>query len=153
MFIAFLLFVVAVALLWFIEVKLSVRTALGKNAGARVSGPLFSMSASGTIGKAVTYGIWKGQPWARVWFKPENPNSDKQINVRYAMKLIVAFWGEVGPLSRDKWDAFAEQFGMSGFNQLVKRAMLEYVVQITTAVKPQTVAYAADVPVEVWTWT
>ena len=27
---------------------------------AKVTGPLFSVSASGTVGKAFTFGIWKG---------------------------------------------------------------------------------------------
>lgn len=119
---------------------------------ARVSGPLFSMSASGTVGKAITYGIWKGTPWARVWFKPENPKTAKQVNVRTAMKLLVAKWQELAEGTKDTWDAYADQFGMSGFNKFVGRGMDEYVIQLTVDVTPTTVSIAGDPPDEIWTW-
>lgn len=120
---------------------------------ARVSGPLFSMSASGSIGKAITYGIWKGRPWVRIWFKPENPQSANQTNVRYAMTLIVAHFQILDNAQKAIWDAFAAQFNMSGFNQFVKRGMLEYVSQITTAVTPVSVAWNGESPpVDTWTW-
>lgn len=119
---------------------------------ARVSGPLFSMSASGTIGKAVTYGIWKGRPWARVWFKPENPKTDKQINVRYAMELLVAAWQGELEAYQIEWNDYAAQFGMSGFNKYVGRGMDEYIVQITSDVKPASVSVSGTPPAEVWVW-
>ena len=120
---------------------------------ARVSGPLFSMSASGTVGKAITFGIWKGRPWCRVWFKPENPKSDKQVNVRYAMTLLVAFWQSLGDINKGIWYDYAAPFGMSGYNKIVERGMDAYIVQITSAVKPVSCGFAGTVPAEVWTWT
>jgi len=146
-----LLFALAL-LVWVLEVRLAGKTMLGRNAGARVSGPLFSMSASGTIGKAVTYGQWKGRQWARVWFKPQNPKSDKQVNVRYAMALLVAYWRTFPAGAKTTWDTYAAPFGMSGFNKTVGRGMDEYVIQITTAVKPVSVTIAGEPPADVWTW-
>jgi len=120
---------------------------------ARVSGPLFSMSASGTVGKAITFGIWKGRPWCRVWFKPENPKTAAQVNVRLAMSLIVALWQDQVDAVKDDWDAYAAPFGMSGFNKFVGSAMDEYVIQITTAVTPVSVTYSGSSSSPVWTWT
>lgn len=119
---------------------------------ARVSGPLFSMSASGTVGKAITFGIWKGRPWCRVWFKPENPKTAKQVNVRLAMKLLVAEWqGEIEAYQL-AWDAYAAPFAMSGFNKYVSRGMAAYIVQLTSANTPVSVAVITDPPLDVWTW-
>ena len=120
---------------------------------ARVSGPLFSMSASGTVGKAITFGIWKGRPWCRVWVKPENPNSDKQIAQRYAMKLIVAYWQTFSATGVPAlWDAFAAPFGMSGFNMWVKRALIDYTEQLGSGIKPVSVTAEHNPPDDVFTW-
>ena len=121
---------------------------------ARVSGPLFSMSASGTVGKAITFGIWKGRPWCRVWFKPENPNTPAQVNVRLAMKMLVAYWQEHDDAKKLIWDNYAAPFGMSGFNKFVSRGMDQYVIQLTTAVTPVSVGKDLEAPPgETWTWT
>lgn len=40
---------------------------------AKVSGPLFSMSASGKIGDAMVFFGWKGLNVVRGWIKPANP--------------------------------------------------------------------------------
>ena len=119
---------------------------------ARVSGPLFSMSASGTVGKAITFGIWKGRPWCRVWFKPENPKTEEQVNVRTAMKLIVAYWQEQTDQTKEDWDTYAAPFGMSGFNKFVGRAIDAYVLDPGVAVTPTSVSATGSVPNEVWTW-
>ena len=119
---------------------------------ARVSGPLFSMSASGTVGKAITFGTWKGRPWCRVWFKPENPNTALQVNVRYAMSLLVAYW-QVVVAAHTSWDTYADQFNMSGFNKFVSHGMAAYVSQITTAVTPVSVSLGGSADYgETWTW-
>jgi len=119
---------------------------------AKVSGPLFSMSASGTVGKAITFGIWKGRPWCRVWFKPENPNSEKQVNVRYAMKLLVEKWQELIPAQTDAWNSYAAPFGMSGFNKFTSRGMDAYVAQLTTSVSPVSFGISGVPPTETFTW-
>ena len=121
---------------------------------ARVSGPLFSMSASGSVGKAITFGTWKGRPWCRVWFKPQNPNSTNQVNVRTAMRLLVAEWQTETDARKLAYDTYAAAFNMSGFNKYISRGMDQYIVQITAAVTPASVAVDdVDPPSETWTWT
>ena len=45
---------------------------------AKVTGPLMSMSASGTVGKAIVFSIWKGNAYVRRWLKPANPETESQ---------------------------------------------------------------------------
>lgn len=52
---------------------------------AKVTGPLFSMSASGTLGKALVFAGWKGIAYVRQWIKPANPQSGAQGDVRLIM--------------------------------------------------------------------
>ena len=121
---------------------------------AKVTGPLMSMSASGTIGKALTYGTWKGIAWVREHFTPANPQSDEQVNVRYAWELLVAYWQTQSELGVARWNTFAEGTQMSGFNQFMKRGMIAYIAQITAAVTPVSVTDDKEGPPgEVWTWT
>lgn len=119
---------------------------------ARLTGPLFSMSASGTIGDAITYGSWKGIAWARSWFIPSNPQTATQTNVRLAMSLLVAYWQIQAQGEKDIWNTFAEGTGMSGFNQMVKRGMDAYIADHGSAVVPISVSKAGAPPADVWTW-
>jgi hypothetical protein len=120
---------------------------------ARVTGPLMSIDASGTIAKTLVYAEWKGRNYCRSYNIPANPQTAIQVNVRTAFTLMVAeYQGEAAP-EKLAWDEFAKQFQMSGFNQYMRRGMLEYVIQITTAVTPNTVAVVGDAPADVWTWT
>ena len=45
---------------------------------AKVTGPLFSMSASGKLGKAIVYSTWKGISTVREYLIPANPQSGDQ---------------------------------------------------------------------------
>lgn len=45
---------------------------------AKVTGPLFSMSASGSIGKAITFSIWKGIAYVRELVIPLNKKTEDQ---------------------------------------------------------------------------
>lgn len=49
---------------------------------AKVTGPLYSLSASGTIGKAMVHFGWKGINVVREWLKPTNPKTANQGDVR-----------------------------------------------------------------------
>lgn len=55
---------------------------------AKVEGPLFSLSASGQIGKAMVFGSWKGRNVVRGYTIPANPKSTVQGYVRAALKQI-----------------------------------------------------------------
>lgn len=139
--------------LWIAEVVLGKTMQKKLNSGARVSGPLFSLSASGTVGKAFTFGTWKGIPYVREWFKPQNPNDPKQINVRTAMRIAVVQWQNLNAPAKAAYEAGAAGKGYSGFNLAIKRMMNAYVLQLTTDVLPVSVGIVGDYPLDVITWS
>lgn len=119
---------------------------------ARVTGPLFSISAKGTIGKAFTFSTWKGIAYVREWFKPANPQTAEQQNNRKALKLLVEYWQGLSGSDQDDWNDFAKQFQYSGFNSFVKRGMLAYSDQLGSSTEPLDCSYSGTVPTETWTW-
>ena len=42
---------------------------------AKVTGPLMSMEASGTVGDALTFSRWVGRPYVRRYTVPSNPQT------------------------------------------------------------------------------
>lgn len=55
---------------------------------ARVTGPLMSMEASGTIGKTLTFASWVGRQYVRRWTRPANPQTQYQMDQRNAFSVI-----------------------------------------------------------------
>lgn len=55
---------------------------------ARVTGPLMSMEASGTIGKTLTFANWVGRQYVRRWTRPSNPQTAGQMDQRNAFSVI-----------------------------------------------------------------
>ena len=55
---------------------------------ARVTGPLMSMEASGTIGKTLTFANWVGRQYVRRWTRPANPQTQDQMDQRNAFSVI-----------------------------------------------------------------
>lgn len=71
---------------------------------AKVSGPLYSMSASGKIADAFVFFGWKGVNCVRQWLKPANPKSATQGNQRIIIAGTGRSVGEIKPNT-----AFAQQ--------------------------------------------
>lgn len=57
---------------------------------AKVSGPLFSMEASGSYGGAIVFAKWKGRQYSRQLVIPANPNSADQEAVRNRLRVTGA---------------------------------------------------------------
>ena len=55
---------------------------------ARVTGPLMSMEASGTIGQTLTFANWVGRQYVRRWTRPSNPQTADQMDQRNAFSVI-----------------------------------------------------------------
>jgi len=64
---------------------------------AKVTGPLFSMSAAGTMGKAIVYFGWKGLNVVRQWVIPTNKQSAVQGNYRTLLGGTGRAVGEIRP--------------------------------------------------------
>lgn len=52
---------------------------------AKVTGPLLSFDASGSVGSTATFSKWKGRNYTRLRVIPKNPQSDSQAEVRTKM--------------------------------------------------------------------
>lgn len=59
---------------------------------ARLTAPLLSLGASGTIAKSLVYATWKGIPYARVHVIPANPRSNAQKEVRGVFSTLNEMW-------------------------------------------------------------
>jgi hypothetical protein len=55
---------------------------------AKTTGPLFSLEASGTVGKTVTYSHWKGRPYVRRRVIPLNPFEADQVEARNRIRAM-----------------------------------------------------------------
>ena len=55
---------------------------------ARVTGPLMSMEASGTIGQTLTFANWVGRQYVRRWTRPANPQTANQMVQRNAFSVL-----------------------------------------------------------------
>lgn len=74
---------------------------------AKVTAPLLSFGASGTIAKVQTYANWRGVPYARKHVIPANPRSTAQTLTRDIFANFNTRWKQGGPLMRAPWDRFA----------------------------------------------
>lgn len=89
---------------------------------AKLTAPLLSLSASGSIAGSITYGTWKGVKYARQRVIPANPNTANQQTQRGYITTNVSRWhSTVNPLNaldKANLDRGALYAGrpMSGFN-------------------------------------
>ena len=83
---------------------------------AKVTAPLLSFGASGTIAKVQTYAKWRGVPYARKHVIPANPKSTAQTLTRDIFTNFNTRWKQGGPLMRAPWDRFAVGQALVGRN-------------------------------------
>jgi len=55
---------------------------------AKVTGPLMSLGASGSVAKTITFSIWKGRPYVRELVTPSNPRTEVQVETRSYLGAI-----------------------------------------------------------------
>lgn len=86
---------------------------------AKVKGPLYSIDARGVIANAMVFGGWKGIPWVREQFIPQNPNTSEQQWIRTIFLQGVDAWHfTLTAQQQIDWQSAVENKGvtMSGFN-------------------------------------
>lgn len=121
---------------------------------AKVVGPLMSLGASGTVGQTLTFGKWRGVQWVREWFKPANPQSTTQTNVRTAFQLAIAYFQDtLSAAQKTAYDTGAEGEEYSGYNLYMKRVMNEYITDLGSSTTPVSVTVTGDYPSETITWS
>ena len=89
---------------------------------ARLTGPLLSLDASGSIWGTIVYSKWKGLNYARLSVTPYNPKSDYQTGIRDTVKWGVLYFTKgayVLPPAKTWWNTYAEGTNMSGINRFM----------------------------------
>ena len=104
---------------------------------ARVTGPFYSITASGTVAKALTAGKWKGIAWMRTWFRPQNPQTTLQTYIRDIFSMGVDAWHfTLSAGQKTGWEtgSLAKGKAMSGFNYHES----EYILAMVAGTTPPT---------------
>ena len=87
----------------------------------KLSGPMFSLGASGSLAKTITFATWKGRPYARELVTPANPKSGLQVGMRSMFGFLSQEWTFLTVGEQASWDALAEQLVASAFNGYMQR--------------------------------
>ncbi len=85
----------------------------------KVYGPLFSLSASGSLGKAVTFSSWKGRAYVRQRVIPANPQTGPQTGMRAMLKFLSQEWTNLTTAQKDDWTSRAAATVISAFNAYI----------------------------------
>ena len=80
---------------------------------------MFSLAASGTLGKAIVFATWKGIAYVRKHAIPANPKSAAQISMRAMMRFLSQIWDGLTTANKATWDARAAVTNVSPFNAFV----------------------------------
>lgn len=91
--------------------------------GAIVTGPLFSLTASGQIAKALVYSTWKGRAYVREYVVGANPNTLAQRTRRAFLGFISKMWANLSGTDQDSWVTGASAKNISPFNEFVGQNM------------------------------
>lgn len=91
--------------------------------GALVTGPLFSLTASGQIAKALVYSTWKGRAYVREYVVGANPNTLPQRTRRAMLGFISKWWADLDTTEQDSWVTSASAKNISPFNEQVSANM------------------------------
>ena len=86
---------------------------------AKLTGPLLSFSALGTIAKTVTYSRWKGIDFARQRVIPANPNTLEQQATRTVFSMLSDMWKFAPALAIAPWNANAIGRPYTGRNRFM----------------------------------
>lgn len=113
---------------------------------AKITGPLHSTNAVGSIGGCLTYNNWRGIQYVKKLTPPSQPRTARQLEIRGFMSILALAWQGLTDAQRLGWNVWADahqpnddQFGRptpwSGFNAFTGLNML---VQDTVGTFAQT---------------
>lgn len=97
----------------------------------KLTGPMFSLDARGTIGSAITFSFWKGVNYARARVIPNNPKTADQTKIRDLITDASVAWklgSTVGGVTIDAsyklaYTTAAAGMAKSGFNLYIADAV------------------------------
>jgi len=86
---------------------------------ARVTGPLMSVDASGTLAGALTFAKWRGRNYVRRHAVPSNPRTPAQVTARAIVAFLGAQWKSLSAGDQGSWLLPADAKKISPFNQYI----------------------------------
>ena len=87
---------------------------------ALVKGPLFSLEAAGSVGRAIVFSKWKGRAYVRQHVVPSNPMSGAQVGRRSMFGFLAQMWAGLSAPDQAAWQTVADQIVCSPFNAYIK---------------------------------
>jgi hypothetical protein len=87
---------------------------------AKISGGLFSLSASGTLADTLTFSRWKGIPYARTRVIPANPQTTDQTQTRDVFSFLQALYKRLPAIGTEPWIASAVGNPLTPINAIIK---------------------------------
>lgn len=112
----------------------------------KVTAPLMSLDASGTLGKAFVASKWKGRNYMRRHVVPSNPRSAGQTANRAMIAFLSQYWHLMTALNQAEWNALAAQGNFSPFNAFVRYNMNRWKQYTMPFETPVSVSAAPSAP-------
>ncbi len=86
---------------------------------AKITAPLLSFGARGSIAKTAVYSAWRGVNYARQHVIPANPQTTAQQTVRKTFALLREMYKIAPPILSAPWVAFATGRPFTGMNAYI----------------------------------
>lgn len=83
---------------------------------ARTTAPLFSLDASGSVGKSITFSKWRGRNYVRRLVTPANPKSGLQTGVRSFFRYLSQAWAPLVTGAKASWAPVSDPTNVPLFN-------------------------------------
>ena len=100
---------------------------------AKVTGPLFSIDASGQFASSMIFSKWKGLNTARRYARPGDRNTERQEKVRALFTEAALLYQQLNGRDKSAWNQQALGRPMSGYNLFIKT--------VTEALRGETIEY------------
>lgn len=85
----------------------------------KVTAPVMSLDASGSLGNAIVFSKWKGRNYVRTRVIPSNPKSGGQTGVRAMFKFLTQIWDSISDAAKATWEDRADDMVVSTFNAFI----------------------------------
>ena len=113
---------------------------------SKITGPLMSLGASGSVGGTITFAAWKGRPYARMLVKPANPKTAAQTAQRAMMRFLAQAWATLTTLEKASWQLLADAGKYSPFNAFVSFNLDRWTQNQAPTPEPEPGADASAIP-------
>ncbi len=82
----------------------------------KLTGPMSSFKASGTLANLLTYSNSRGRPYMKKKSNTPNRRSNRQLTFRVMFAWLAKEWAQIGPANRLLWEPEARLCKISAYN-------------------------------------